>query len=172
MFSAVLWQFQAWLCVYKLFLQMLHFMNCDSPRVVLVSRWKEISEGWRITQVWFTQNPRYLNRIFPGGKKKQQDFATLKWIQINFFFKRMREGQHSCLGRFCFHLQSVFNLCRLYVLGFGPYLHSSVQKNHLLVDIFWILTLGKAPDLMLLGGKENKRARILCTAIFDLLVKV
>lgn len=109
---------------------------------------------------------------FLGGKKSNKILPHLNEFKSIFFFKRMREGQHSRLGRFCFHLQSVFNLCRLYVLGFGPYLHSSVQKNHLLVDIFWILTLGKAPDLMLLGGKENKRARILCTAIFDLLVKV
>ena len=152
---------------------MLHFMNPDSPRVVLVSldgkkslrdEGLHKSGSLRTRDIWI--------EYFLGGKKKQQYFATLKWIQIHFFFKRMREGQHSCLGRFCFHLQSVCNLCRHFVLGFGPYLHSSVQKNHLLVDIFWILTLGKAPDLMLLGGTENKRARILCTAILYLLIKV
>lgn len=49
----------------------------------------------------------------------------------------MREGQYSCLGRFCFHLQNVFNLCRPFVLDLGPYFGYNVQKIIIILeDIF------------------------------------
>lgn len=43
-------------------------------------------------------------------------------ISISFFsLEGIREGQYSSLGRFCFHLQNVFNLCRPFVLVLGSY---------------------------------------------------
>lgn len=58
----------------------------------------------------------------------------------NSFFSLggMREGQYSCLGRFCFHLQNVFNLRRLFILDLGPCICFIVgkKKKTLLEDIF------------------------------------
>lgn len=93
-----------------------------------------------ITQVWFTENLKYFNRIFPGKKGK-----TLLYLNeserpmiLNSFFPPggTREGRYSGLGSGCFHLQNVFNLCRLLVLDLDQYFCSNVQKNHLLEDIF------------------------------------
>ena len=111
MSSEVLWQFQAWLCVYKLFLQMLHFMNCDSPRVVLVSLdGKKSLRDERLHKSGSLRTRDIQIEYFLGGKKGNKILPHLNEFKSIFFFppKRMREGQPlHCLGRFC----KVFLIC-------------------------------------------------------------
>ena len=107
-------------------------MNCDSPRVVLVSLdGKKSLRDERLHKSGSLRTRDIQIEYFLWGKKGNKILPHLNEFKSIFFPpKRMREGQPlHCLGRFCFHLQSVFNLCRLFVLGLGPYLCSSVQKT-------------------------------------------
>lgn len=79
--------------------------------------------------------PEIFEENISWGKKGNKTLLYLNesarpMISNPFFsLKGMWEGQYSCLGRFCLHLQNVFNLCGLLVLNFGPYFCSSVQKT-------------------------------------------
>lgn len=132
--SAVLQLFWALLHVYNLFPQMLHFMKCDSlgwyqnlqmersPQGLddytsLVHAKPEIFEQ---TISWKQEKGK---KILPYVKKKSNDFKLI-------FSGKNKGGVIFLFGEiFFFHLQNVFNLWRLFVLGLGPYFCSNMPKR-------------------------------------------
>lgn len=104
-------------------------MNCDSPRVVLVSLdGKKSLRDERLHKSGSLRTRDIQIEYFLGGKKGNKILPHLNEFKSIFFSSEENEGgtASSLSGEV---LQSVFNLCRLFVLGFGPYLCSSVQKT-------------------------------------------
>lgn len=99
-----------------------------------------------ITQVCFSQNPKYFNRAFPGGKKKKKtDNKTL--LFSNESEKPVISDSFSSLGGiwvgFCFPLKNTLHLCSRLVSDLSPYVLSNMQQKHLLGIVFWNLHSGE-----------------------------